>query len=102
MNKNKLFSESQSKFGPGCSINLQLLSFLEEWTDHLDNSFGVGIMCFAFTKALNPVLHKSFFRKSENRLSWLTKYSYKRLTIRLITKQEIELSSAIQDNSGIR
>ena len=65
MTRNNLFSEAQHGFIKGRSCVMQLLEFLEEITEAVDNGDEVDIIYLDFCKAFDKVPHKRLLKKIE-------------------------------------
>ena len=65
MTRNNLFSEAQHGFIKGRSCVTQLLEFLEEITEAVDNGDEVDIIYLDFCKAFDKVPHKRLLKKIE-------------------------------------
>ena len=59
--EDNLHSNCQLGFVRGCSIQLQLLSFLSHWTDILDSGYTINVIKLDFKKAFDsdPHIHLS-------------------------------------------
>lgn len=65
MTQNKLFNDAQHGFIAGRSCVTQLLEFLEDVTEALDNGFEVDVIYLDFAKAFDKVPHRRLLRKIE-------------------------------------
>ena len=66
MTENNLFSTSQHGFICGKSCITQLLEFMEDITEGIDNGKDVGIVYLDFSKAFDKVAHRRLIKKLEN------------------------------------
>ena len=66
MTKNNLFSTSQHGFISGKSGITQLLEFMEDITESIDNGKDVDIVYLDFSKAFDKVAHRRLIKKLEN------------------------------------
>ena len=63
MTKNNLFSSKQNGFISGKSCTTQLLEFLEDLTQALDNGKDVDVIYLDFCKAFDKVPHRRLLKK---------------------------------------
>ena len=63
MTKNNLFSSEQHGFISGKSCTTQLLKFLEDLTQALDNGKDVDVIFLDFCKAFDKVPHRRLLKK---------------------------------------
>ena len=63
MTKNNLFSSEQHGFISGKSCTTQLLEFLEDLTQALDNGKDVAVIYLDFCKAFDKVPHRRLLKK---------------------------------------
>ena len=61
--KNNLLSSKQFGFVPGRSTSLQLLRVLDEWTEAIDQGFGIDCVYMDYMKAFDTVPHKRLINK---------------------------------------
>ena len=66
MTENNLFSTSQHGFISGKSCITQLLEFMEDITESIDNGKDVDIVYLDFSKAFDKVAHRRLIKKLEN------------------------------------
>ena len=66
MTENNLFSTSQHGFISGKSCITQLLEFMEDITESIDNGKDVDIVYLDFSKAFDKVAHTRLIKKLEN------------------------------------
>ena len=66
MTENNLFSASQQGFISGKSCITQLLEFMEDITESIDNGKDVDIVYLDFSKAFDKVAHRRLIKKLEN------------------------------------
>ena len=66
MIENNLFSTSQHGFLSGKSCITQLLEFMEDITESVDNGKDLGIVYLEFSKAFDKVAHRRLIRKLQN------------------------------------
>ena len=67
MTTNNLFSESQHGFLKGKSCVTQLLEYLEDITEAMDNGMDVDVIYLDFCKAFDKITHRRLLKKLENR-----------------------------------
>ena len=61
--ENNLLSNCQFGFVSGCSVQLQLLSLLNHWTDILDSGHTIDVIYLDFKKAFDSVPHMRVLSK---------------------------------------
>ena len=61
--ENNLFSNCQFGFVSGRSVQLQLLSLLNHWTDILDSGHTIDVIYLDFKKAFDSVPHMRLLSK---------------------------------------
>ena len=66
MTSNNLFSESQHSFLKGKSCVTQLLEYLENITEAMDNGKDVDFIYLDFCKALDKIPHRRLLRNWKN------------------------------------
>jgi hypothetical protein len=77
---NKLLSNKQFGFIKGRSTSIQLLTLLDKWSKHLDNSDGIDVIYTDFEKAFDKVPHNRLIFKikkygiCQSVLKWITAY----------------------------
>ena len=64
MSRNNIFSPFQHGFISGKSCNTQLLEFLDEITEALDQGEDVDIIYLDFNKAFDKLSHKGLMKKT--------------------------------------
>ena len=65
MTTNKVLSESQHDFLKGKSCVTQLLEYLEDITEAMDNGKDVDVICLDFCKVFDKIPHRRLLKKLE-------------------------------------